>query len=282
MMSDRPKSAGAQRISRGSMRSLRTALTDSNHHPRSMTPDAPPVPATSRSSMLRDWKNLTRRRSSGGQSPIDNHSTSGSSRGPSPLLTHRPILLDDTEVNHHPINNINNNNSITVTTTDNNQSLLLVEEKTTTFRNNNHLNGHQNNHSNHSIHSINDNNNNNNNNENINTDSNHPHHNNNTKSRFSRSLSNDPLLLPPSSSTSQKQKPHSYQPTRPPSSQGSIRSKAQNLVTSVIGRRNSHHQQQQQQIRAATATTGGLIRSKTFMMDHAGKLIQGADRHEKL
>ena len=100
---ERPKSAGAQRISRGSMRSLRAALTDNNNnhhhnHPRSMTPDAPPMPSTSKSSMLRDWKNLTRRRSSGGHSPIDSNSISGgSSRGPSPLLTHRPILLDDTE-----------------------------------------------------------------------------------------------------------------------------------------------------------------------------------------
>ncbi|KAI8145180.1 hypothetical protein BJV82DRAFT_605181 [Fennellomyces sp. T-0311] len=183
-MSERPKSAGAQRISRGSMRSLRAALTDNNGHQlRAMTPDAPPVPATSRSSMLRDWKNLTRRRSNGGQSPIDTSSAS-SSRGPSPLLTHRPILLDDTEV-------------------DNNMADNGADEP---------RNG-----------------------------------------RFTRSISAE--------------------------NQGGIRSRAQNLVTSVIGRRNS---QQQQTLRAATTAAGGLIRSKTFMMDHAGKLIQGADRHEKL
>ncbi|KAG2219577.1 hypothetical protein INT45_002535 [Circinella minor] len=98
MGGERPKSAGAQRISRGSMRSLRAALTDTNNS-RAMTPDAPPIPTTSRSSMLRDWKNITRRKSSGGHSPIDSNSISGgSSRGPSPLLTNRPILLDDTEV----------------------------------------------------------------------------------------------------------------------------------------------------------------------------------------
>ncbi|CDH51310.1 rap ran-gap family protein [Lichtheimia corymbifera JMRC:FSU:9682] len=104
---ERPKSAGAQRISRGSMRSLRSALVDN----RPITPDLPPppVPVSSRSSMLRDWKNLTRRRSSGGPTLAGgnhNNSSSGtaspsSSRGPSPLLMHsqqqRPILLEDTK-----------------------------------------------------------------------------------------------------------------------------------------------------------------------------------------
>lgn len=69
---------------------------------------------------------------------------------------------------------------------------------------------------------------------------------------------------------------------------GGIRSRAQHLVTSVMGRRpgnsnrsNQSHQhqqlqQQQQQLQAVrSATTGSLIRSKTFMLDHAGRLIQG-------
>ncbi|KAF7731657.1 Signal-induced proliferation-associated 1-like protein 2 [Apophysomyces ossiformis] len=59
---ERPKSAGAQRSSRGSLRSLRAALESP---PRSMTPDLPPMPTSSRSSVLRDIKSLTRRRSSG-------------------------------------------------------------------------------------------------------------------------------------------------------------------------------------------------------------------------
>lgn len=104
---ERPKSAGAQRVSRGSMRSLRSALVDN----RPITPDLPPppVPVSSRSSMLRDWKNLTRRRSSGGPTIASHHNNSNSnsgttspssSRGPSPLLMHsqqRPILLEDTK-----------------------------------------------------------------------------------------------------------------------------------------------------------------------------------------
>ncbi|KAI9498641.1 hypothetical protein BDB00DRAFT_798861 [Zychaea mexicana] len=216
---ERPKSAGAQRISRNSMRSLRAALSDgnnNNHHPRAMTPDAPPVPATSRSSMLRDWKNLTRRRSSGGQSPIDSSSTS-SSRGPSPLLTHRPILLDDTEDNNsveeHPRSSSSNSNST-----------------------NTNSNSNSNNNSN---------------------------SNSNSSGRFVRSASSE----------QQQQQQQQQQQL------ASIRSRAQSLVTSVIGRRNS---QQQQTLRAATTAAGGLIRSRTFMMDHAGKLIQGDDRHEKL
>ncbi|KAI7857606.1 hypothetical protein BDC45DRAFT_500213 [Circinella umbellata] len=262
MGGERPKSAGAQRISRGSMRSLRAALTENNnHHPRAMTPDAPPIPTTSRSSMLRDWKNLTRRRSSGGHSPIDSNSISGgSSRGPSPLLTNRPILLDDTEVENHNSDN-NNLASTTATTTiiinknhndddDTHPSLVKEEKEKETIRNS--ANSNQN---------------------------------NNDKDNNHRRLSNE---------QPKKQKQHNQ------TSQGTIRSKAQNLVTSVMGRRNSHQQQQQQQQKTLRTTTnnnnnknnnnnnnntstgGGLIRSKTFMMDHAGKLIQGVDRHEKL
>lgn len=98
---ERPKSAGAQRVSRGSMRSIRAALTTGDTPPpqphqqplqRSITPDIPPMPSSSRSSMLRDWKNLARRRSSGGASSVSSSippkSPSPASRGASPLLFH--------------------------------------------------------------------------------------------------------------------------------------------------------------------------------------------------
>ncbi|ORY96376.1 hypothetical protein BCR43DRAFT_524481 [Syncephalastrum racemosum] len=210
---ERPKSAGAQRGSRGSMRSIRAALTTGDTPPpqpqqqqlqRSITPDIPPVPSSSRSSMLRDWKNLARRRSSGGASSVSSSippkSPSPASRGASPLLFHEPEGTAAT--------------AAAPSEEEDNDKDALVSHPT-------------------------------------------------------RSMSN-----------------------------GGIRSRAQHLVTSVMGRRNSSGrvpppqppatpppfplpQLQGSASAAAVRAAGGLIRSKTIMIDHAGKLIEHHDGRGK-
>ncbi|KAG0178214.1 Rap/ran-GAP protein [Apophysomyces sp. BC1021] len=57
---ERPKSAGAQRTSRSSIRNF-----SAGSPPRSMTPDTPPIPTPSRSTLLQDLKSFAKRRSSG-------------------------------------------------------------------------------------------------------------------------------------------------------------------------------------------------------------------------
>ncbi|KAF7727657.1 Rap/ran-GAP protein [Apophysomyces ossiformis] len=57
---ERPKSAGAQRTARTSLRNL-----GSGSPPRSITPDTPPIPTPSRSTLLQDLKSFAKRRSSG-------------------------------------------------------------------------------------------------------------------------------------------------------------------------------------------------------------------------
>ncbi|KAI9319486.1 hypothetical protein BX666DRAFT_2025779 [Dichotomocladium elegans] len=192
--SERPKSAGAHRSSRGSMRSLRVALGDNSHGAAggnisgAVASEAPPPnPATSRSSMLKEWKNLTRRRSSGGSGSghgcgsVSGGSTSGgnsspsSSRGPSPLLVpHHPILLDDIR-------------------TTSPEGIHVVEQAK---------------------------------------------HKGQTRASAIATTSDEGAT--------------------------SIRSRAQHLMTSVMGRR----------------SVPPIIRSKTFMMDHTGKMVHGGDRQE--
>lgn len=76
---------------------------------------------------------------------------------------------------------------------------------------------------------------------------------------------------------------------RTSSNGGGIRSRAQNLVTSVMGRRpgnnsNRRHQKQQreeedeQQEEEEESSHASLIRSKTFMLDHAGRLIHQGEK----
>ncbi|KAG0167631.1 signal-induced proliferation-associated 1-like protein 3 [Apophysomyces sp. BC1015] len=166
---ERPKSAGAQRNSRGSLRSLRAALESP---PRSMTPDLPPVPTTSRSSVLRDLKSLARRKSNG-----------------------------HTVIEDHPKSRLTNGS----------------EEKEQKI----------------------------------------------CRAGLS-SLKDQPQ---PSAEPNQKSTALNEK---------GIRSRAQSIMTSVMGRRPSRTNTASTTLKLAAAA-GGLTRSRTFLTDHSGRLIQGSN-----
>lgn len=256
---ERPKSAGAQRISRGSMRSLRSALI-SDHPPRSITPDIPlpppppppPAPASSRSSMLREWKKLGRRRSSAGctssgehQSPVPSESSGNSSRGTSPLLVVE-VPEELFQQQQEKKRNVAANNKgkcrggkelyirYRAVGTRPPFFIFILD----TIRQFTYL----------------------------------------PRPVASHQISR---LATTNESTCSNH--------RTSSNGGGIRSRAQNLVTSVMGRRpgnnsNRRHQKQQreeedeQQEEEEESSHASLIRSKTFMLDHAGRLIHQGEK----